>query len=299
MSENSNENAPVDNNTEQKVESQPQTEQTSEPTSSVKKFKLKVDGQELEDEIDLSNEAELVKRLQLAKVAHKRMNEAAEYKKNYEEAENIVSSFLEQLKTNPLEILKNGEFGVDLDSIREALVKEAEERAKKSPEQLELEKYRAEVERLQREREDAEAARQQEEVERLNAEAASELASAVEKAVESGDLPKSKYITAKMMDLASIAWGHGIDVPIMELIPVAKKMYLEDMKDMLGRLPDEMVESLVTGERIANIRKKKIAELRKTQGAKPIKTEDVGANSGQKTEEKKITTSEFFRNLGV
>lgn len=299
MSENSNENSPVDNATVEKQESQQDPAQTSEPQSSVKKFKLKVDGQELEDEIDLSNEAELVKRLQLAKVAHKRMDEAAQYKKNYEEAENIVSSFLEQLKTNPLEILKNGEFGVDLDSIREALVKEAEERAKKSPEQLELEKYRAEVERLQREREEAEASRQQQEVERLNAEAANELASAVEKAVESGDLPKSKYITAKMMDLASIAWGHGIDVPIMELIPVAKKMYLEDMKDMLGRLPDEMVESLVTGERIANIRKKKIAELRKSQAAKPIKTEDTGAGSGQKTEEKKLTTSEFFRNLGV
>lgn len=305
MSEEIKNDAPVDNSTAVETESQEQNAQevqVSAPqttNNSVKKFKLKVDGQEFDEEIDLSNEAELVKRLQLAKVAHKRMNEAAEYRKNYEDAETLVANFLEQLKSDPLSILKNGEFGIDTESLRDALVKEAEERAKKTPEQLELEKYRSKVESLEKERQEAEAEKQRLEVERLNTEAANELASAVEKAVENGDLPKSKYLTAKMMDLAHIAWKAGIDVPVMELIPVAKKMYLEDMKDMLGKLPDEMIESLVTGERIASIRKKKIAELKKMQATKPIKVEDVASSSREEKESKKMTTSEFFKNLGV
>lgn len=304
MSEQSN--APTPDSTideeisqEQTAQAQPtQPVQPQTPSSSPKKFKLKIDGQELEEEFDPSNEAELVKRLQLAKVSQKRMAEAAEYKKNLEEAETLVANFLEQLKADPLAVLKNEEFGIDLKSVYERLMKEEQERASKTPEQLELEKYRAEVERLQKEKEEIENEKKRQEQERQNAEAAEQLERSVTEAIEKGELPKSKYITAKMMDLAHIAYSNGINIPIAELIPVAKKMYMDDMKDMLGKLPDDVVEEILTQDRIKTIRGKRIAELRKNS-IPTVKVEDTGKKENKNTEAQREKTSDFFKKLGV
>ena len=64
-------------NTQEQAAAQSSGEQAqAQVTPQLKKFKLKVDGEEFEEELDLSNEAELVKRLQLAKAAEKRITQA-------------------------------------------------------------------------------------------------------------------------------------------------------------------------------------------------------------------------------
>ena len=94
---------PVENPDESPVEQQEQAppEEKKEPPQSLKKkFKLKVDGEEFEEEVDLSNEEYLIKELQLAKAAKKRMAEAYNDKKKAFELtqmfENDIESFLER-----------------------------------------------------------------------------------------------------------------------------------------------------------------------------------------------------------
>ena len=53
-----------------------------EVKAQIKKLKIKVDGKELERELDLSNEAELIKMLQMSEMSGKRAQEAAELRKN-------------------------------------------------------------------------------------------------------------------------------------------------------------------------------------------------------------------------
>lgn len=60
------------------------------PQPNLKKFKLKVDGEEVEEELDLNNEQDLIKRLQLARAAEKRISQA---KSEKQKAMEILKAF--------------------------------------------------------------------------------------------------------------------------------------------------------------------------------------------------------------
>jgi hypothetical protein len=261
--------------------------------SSKKKYKLKVDGEEIEDEIDLANEQEIVKRLQLAKAAQKRMQEAAQYRKQIEETEQDLSEFLEQLKQNPLAVLKHPDLGLDLRQVVESFLEEEVERSKKSPEQIELEEAKARLRALEEEKESLETQRREEYMERLRVEKATEIEKELIEALDAGDLPQSDYIMNKMVDLASIAYDNGIEISMKELLPIVRDSYLKDARQIFGKLPDELIEDIVSKDRIRNIRNKQLQTLKNQQ--KPgVKVVDTGKKTESK-EEKKQSAKDFFK----
>lgn len=267
--------------------------QKNAEASSRKKYKLKVDGEEIEDEIDLSNEQEIVKRLQLAKAAQKRMQEAAQYRKQIEETEQDMSEFLENLKQNPLAVLKHPELGLDLRQIVEAYLEEEVERSQKTPEQLELEEAKARLRALEEEKENLETQRREEYMERLRVEKAAEIEKELIEALDAGDLPQSDYIMNKMVDLASIAYDNGIEISMKELLPIVRDSYLRDARQIFGKLPDELIEDIVSKDRIRNIRNKQLQALKNQQ--KPgVKVVDTGKKTETK-EEKKQSAKDFFK----
>ena len=105
----------VDNAELEALESENGQGQSTEPKTPEQKaieklersFKLKVNGKEIEEKIDLNNEAELVKRLQLAKAAQEAFQGQAASKKQLEQMNAEMNEFLHRLKSNPLEILKH------------------------------------------------------------------------------------------------------------------------------------------------------------------------------------------------
>lgn len=262
-------------------------------TSSKRKFKLKVDGEEVEDEIDLTNEQEIVKRLQLAKAAQKRMQEAAQYRKQIEESEQDISEFLEQLKQNPLAVLKHPDLGLDLRQVVESFLEEEVERSKMTPEQIELEEAKARLRALEEEKEALETQRREEYMERLRVEKAAEIEKELIEALDDGDLPQSDYIMNKMVDLASIAYDNGIEISMKELLPIVRDSYLRDARQIFGKLPDELIEDIVSKDRIRNIRNKQLQTL-KNQQKPTVKVVDTGKKSETK-EEKKQSAKDFFK----
>lgn len=261
--------------------------------STRKKFKLKVDGEEIEDEIDLANEQEIVKRLQLAKAAQKRMQEAAQYRKQIEESEQEISEFLEQLKQNPLAVLKHPELGLDLRQVVESFLEEEVERSKMTPEQIELEEAKAKLRALEEEKEALETQRREEYMERLRVEKAAEIEKELIEALDTGDLPQSDYIMNKMVDLASIAYDNGIEISMKELLPIVRDSYLRDARQIFGKLPDELIEDIVSKDRIRNIRNKQLQAL-KNQQKPAVKVVDTGKKIESK-EEKKQSAKDFFK----
>jgi hypothetical protein len=277
---------------EQELKAQANNESKAEQ-SSKRKFKLKVDGEELEDEIDLSNEQELIKRLQLAKAAQKRMQEAAQYRKQIEDTESEVNEFLSSLRSNPLAVLSHPELGIDMKQIVENFLQQEVERSQMTPEQIELEEARSKLKALEEEKEQLENQRREEYMERLRVEKAAEIEKELIEALDSGDLPQSDYIMNKMVDLASIAYDNGIELSMKEILPIVRESYLRDARQIFGKLPDELIEDIVSKDRIRNIRNKQLQAL-KNQQKPTLSVPDTGKKVSPK-EEKKQSAKDFFK----
>jgi hypothetical protein len=166
-----------------------------------RRYKLKVDGAELEEEL---TDDEVTVRLQKARAAEKRMQEAAAQRKQLQEA-------VEYLKKDPFAAFKES-FGVDLDELAERRLAERYREQLMTPEEQERL-------RLQRENEsykarEAEAQRQREEQARqaYEAKVAEEMERDFMSALEASDLPKTKETLRLMAEVAQLNLDHGIEL---------------------------------------------------------------------------------------
>ena len=120
---------------------QPQTDDVKQEIQKmIRKFKLKVDGEEIEQEIDLNDEQRIIKALQMEAVAQKRVAEARDQKKK---AFDLISA----LEKDPKSLLKRmGDTGY---SAAEELLLEKLQQEMMTPEQREMAELKAKVERYE------------------------------------------------------------------------------------------------------------------------------------------------------
>ncbi len=104
--------------------------------SMIKKLTLKIDGQEVEREIDISNEAELVKMMQMAEVSQKRMQESSELRKADIKKNADMEDFLAALKNNPKEVLEY--LGHDVNKFAENVLEDEVKKMELSPEERKI-----------------------------------------------------------------------------------------------------------------------------------------------------------------
>lgn len=299
--------APVlDESTSQVEESQTETseaeealvEATAEAPAAVKeekkaankrKLKLKVDGQELEEEFDLDNEEELIKQFQLAKVAQKRMQEHSTLKKQVEELAKV-------LKTSPEKVMK--ELGMDPEEWAINLLNKKIEDEAKSPEQKEREKLQQELEELRSKQKEEDESRKKQEFERLQREYEEKYQNDIMSALDTGGLPKTPYAVKKFAEMLSIALDNNLDISAKELVPIVKKELEEDIRQVLASSPDDAIEQLLGKERISSMRKKHVAAVKKQVAS----TSDIKATGSQPASKEKeaskadkIRISDFLR----
>lgn len=179
-------------------------------------YKLKVDGVEEEVDLDALDDMQLVKQLQMAKAASKRMQEAAEIRKAFKQ-------FQENVKKDPLAVLKSKEFG-ELDvrkMVEEQILREYEE--SQLPE--ETRKLR-EMERLLKEREgqlqEIHNRQLQEAQAAFEAKVEAETEAELITALEVSDLPKNRETLAVLAQVAKINLEHGLELTPQQLAAEAK-----------------------------------------------------------------------------
>ena len=238
-----NANAEVENEQEESVEAAPEEsakpaaemskKEQKELAKQLKKFKLKVDGQDIEEEIDLNDEEGLKKHLQMSKAAQKRMQEATELRKAAEQ-------FIDTLRTNPRKVLTDPNIAVDLKKLAQEIINEEIENAAKSPEQLEKERLQRELEELKERYKKDEEDRKSKELERLQAEQEEKLQIGIEEALKTGDLPKTTYTVRKMAEIMLIALENNIDLSPKDVVPILKKQMQTDIKELIGASSDEV-----------------------------------------------------------
>jgi hypothetical protein len=263
----------------------------------LQEFELKVNGKTVKESINLNDKARIQKALQMEKAAQEAFQGKASSDKQLKEYEATVDQFFKKLQENPMEILSNPDLNISREQRRqlaEMILNDELDLEAKSPEQIELESAKKELLKLQEEKKSSEKAKQDAEFSRLQNEAAIQIEKEIMEAIDVGELPKSNYITQKMADLAYIAFTNGIDIDMKELVPMVKKQYIDDMRDMLAKLPDDLVEDLISRDRVKKIRTNYLSTMKKQQ-LNSVKVADVGSKKVEEKPVAKQKTSDFFK----
>jgi hypothetical protein len=256
----------------------------------LKKLKLKVDGKEEDVELDLDNDEELIKHLQLSKMGQKRASEKAQLEKD-------LSSFLDALKSDPFSILEQ-ELGLNKEKLIEDYINQQIEAAKKSPEQVEREKMEKELQALRNERKKEKEEAELREFERLQQQEFERVDMQMEQALTKSDLPKSPFVVKKIADYMLVAIENGYDVSPEDVIPLVREEMHADLKEMFGSLPEDVVEGLLGEQVINKLRKRRVAKAQEARKALPAnKVNDTGVNKKEESNKPKerINYKDFFK----
>ena len=263
----------------------------------IREYTLKVNGKEKKVKLDLSNEEDIIRRLQLAEASQVAMQERRELEKNYEkEVENLLK--------DPFGVLE--ELGLDPLKLAEQRIRAEVEERKKSPELREKERIERELAEaraeLKRQQEEAEQAR----MSQLEQQAAQELNDEIEKALDAHPkLPRSQKTVTRIAD--HLLWAMenadslGInpdDITVNDVIPSVEKEIRDELQSFMKELPEDVMEEYIGQQNLERLRKKRLS-AHKTEGAKDVKptTKSVKPKESKDSSAKRTKAKDYFRNL--
>lgn len=244
----------------------------------IKRLKLKVNGREVEEEIDFSDDDRLRDILQKGYAADEKFQKASEIEKR-------SKLYAELVAKNPLKALE--EAGHNMDELAEAHMQKRIEDMQKSPEQKRLEELEAQIESerernsvLERERQEAEQSRAQEQYSR-------ELDEEIGEALQSSELPKSPYVVKRIAENLMLAMDEGYeDVTVAQILPIVDRQIKEEIRQMFEAMPEDVIEKTLGNNVSDKLRKRRVARQKKA----PVKGADIKA-TGQ-SEIKKIKSEQ-------
>lgn len=266
----------------------PPVQKAKEAEKRLKKLKLKVDGKEIEEEFDLDDEERLVKELQMARMGQKRAQQHSDLDKS-------VKAFFAAFEKDPFRAMS--ELGMKPEQVIDKYINEQLENSKKSPEQIEAEKNRAELQALKAEREKEKEDNKSKELVRLQEQAFQQYDVQLEQSLSKSDLPKTPYTVKKIADYMIAGLKAGKDVSPEDVIPLVREEMHNDLKEMFASLPEEVVEGLLGEQVLTKLRKRRVAKAAAAQQAiGSAKVVDTGknANSEKKSDGKKMTYKDLF-----
>lgn len=248
----------------EQVEQQDEGQEGQEPVekkeaqqSFKKKLKLKVDGEEIEDEIDFNDEEGLKRKLQLSYAAKKRMEEAKAAKAK---AFEIIKAFEE----DPANVFKKlGPKGRE--AAERFLLEQIQEEAMdpKDKELRDLKKFKEEIEA---EKERTKQEREKQALAEQEAKYAQEFQKTIIDALGKSGLPKSPEMVKRFARIMQKNLELGLELTADDLVDEVKSDITSIIKSIVGEADGDHLISLF-GEDVANkIRKSDIRKLQEKQG---------------------------------
>lgn len=244
-----------------------------------KKYKLKVDGEESEVEIDFSDDAEMTKILQMAKAFQKRGGE-------FTKAQQQLLAKMQEIESDPEKYLESK--GVDLDAKAEERLRKKIAELEKSPEQKEREKFQAELEQLRKEKADAEAEKSKIATERARDEQAKIISDEITAAItKTGSrLPdKDPYFMQQMSAYMLNQMSEGnYDVSVEDTVKVLEKNMKKDLNGFFNRLDEDAILDFISPENYERLRKKMLGNKKAgiVPGAQTTTAKQVVKDTGTK-----------------
>lgn len=264
---------------------------TAEAQRLIKKFKLKVQGKEIEREVNLGDDDYLRNQFQLAEMSKRSMQESAELKKAYQ-------TEIERMKKDPWSVLS--ELGLDPDSLAESRIQDRIDQMKKSPEQLEKEQYQKELREAREEARNLKDEKERLEMGKLQEQAQTQIQSEINEALSAHrSLPNSKYVVRKIADSMLWAMNNGFpDVTAQDVIPVVEQEMRKEFDQFYDEMPDEMLEKFIGQKTSERMRKRRLAKAKPNPNVGQVKA-TTASNSVQSQEKSKerLPSKDYFRQL--
>jgi len=243
-----------------------QTEQSSQgsieetgkaiTTAQKEKFKLLVDGQEVEEEIDFNDKEGLRKRFQLAHAAKKRMEEANEQKRK---AFNILKEF----ESNPESMLKRmGPKGREL--AEKFLLSQIQEEML-SPEEKEFRDLKKYKESTEAEKQTAQEKIRQEAEAKREYEIAQNFQATIIEALAKSGLPKSPDLVKRFAGVMKKNLEFGLELTSDQLAQEVKSEMTALLKSIIGSAEGDQLISMFGDDVAKKIRRHDIKALQEKQ----------------------------------
>lgn len=270
----------------------------------IKQLTIKVDGKEivrdLPFEVDPNNKEMLEylqKEAQLAEVAQKRMQEAAEAKKNSKHLESEMEQFLSSLRDKQHLEKVLAELGHDPAQLAEDILTREMEKMQLSPEQRELEELRQKFEQIEAEKVAAEEARQQAEMERMKNEYAVNFEKDLMGAMDVGGLPNDPYIINEMANMMQVAIQSGLDVSFSDLVPLVQEKESSRVRNALSGLSADQLLEILAEKQVNDLILKKTPAEKKEAPPVAESIKESGEPKKKQNAVKKRTESadDYFR----
>ena len=291
----------IEEKVEESVEEAPAEEPTKEEIKAekkrIKQLKLKFNGKESIEELPFEIDDDpkaieyMTKQLQMAKLSQTKAQEFSNLEKD-------VSNFIKELKANPRKALANPAIGVDIKQLAAEILEEEIQNSQKTPEQIEREKLEAELKTLREEKEKQEKTAKEQEYQRLVDQEVERYDRQISDAISKVELPKNPYVLNKITDYMLLALQSGKDIPVEDVVTLAKNEIMDDMQKMVEAMPVEALEAFLGKNAISKLRKQRVAAAKATP-PQPLKAaiKDVGNAQESKPAAQKMSFDDFFGRL--
>jgi len=218
------------------------------------------------------------------------MNETAELKK-------LFSQEIGRMKQDPWAVLE--ELGLNPDELAEMRIQQRIEEMKKSPEQIENEKMRKELDDArkklkEREEKEADFSKRQ-----LEDQVAKELDEQIIQTLDAHkDISASPKVVGRIAETMLWAMENGFDdVTPEDVIPTVKNELRKEINDLLSNLPEEFLEEYIGQKNVERMRKKRVDAAKQAKQVTTISNVKPKTNEVKKEEEpkKKRSLEDFMR----
>lgn len=259
------------------------------PKSSKRKYSPKVNGRQMDIELDPNDDAEMLKYLQKAIAADEKFQEAAALRKN-------VEQLVAELKSNPRGVLSHPELGIDIKKFAEDILNEEIQELQKSPEQKQLEALQKQLEVEKKQREGLEEAKRNAEMARLEEQAFKQFDDEITGALEKyPNLPKSPYVVKRIADTLIEAINLGYkDASVIDVMPIVEQQISGEIQKMFETMPEELMEQLIGKNNLSRLRKTRLAKMKKVETAQQVKSTGKTSKDADKKNEKPVRFQDMF-----
>jgi len=221
-----------------------------------KRMTFKINGKDVEKEIDLGDESSIRELLQKGFAADERFQKASGMEKQ-------MKSFADMMQSDPIQALKAA--GHDMDKLAESYLEKRVEDMKKSPEQLELEKLQKEIEVERKAREELQNEKVSLEQSRAQEEYSRQLDVEITDSLANSDLPKSPYVVKRIAENLMIGLDQGNeDITVTDVLPIVEKQIKDEIRQMFEAMPEDIIEKVLGNDVSTKLRKRRIKRAKKT-----------------------------------
>jgi hypothetical protein len=251
-------------------------------------FTLKVNGKEYRKQIDLSNEEEIQKELQLALAGRQAMQRSAELERAYK-------NDLGRLKSDTASVL--AELGIDPLQFSSSFIEKYLEDSQKDPAELEREKklkeyeeLKAENERLRKEREEEARKSQMSQIEK---EIETDIISALDSDPE---LPANPEVIAMVADNMLWAMANGYeDITAKDVLPTVKAELQRKFRTVASSLKSPAALKALLGDDILNnLREERVQQAKQQVKSVNALKESTAPAKKDEVPSKKLKLSDFM-----